>query len=197
MIALILVPEEYTYSGASAVILGANFINISMLMWIKNSSGLIDVDTFLDQMCLENLSMLDWKSKVNYFKMETQNSHRLSYLANILFYFGTLIAFAIINAAQLEYITRIGWMHAGIIFFSDFSILYYRSKLGDVLVNKYVFKSALMLFNRLVLCFQPEHWLAMQSVVFFVTASVVIAVKISNLLVREKDSFKQSTHYLY
>jgi len=197
LVALIALPDNYSYSGTSALILGVNFLNVSTIMWIKNSNALIDVDNFLEEMVFQDLTALDWKSKVNYFKSQTQNTNRLTYLANFLFYFGSLVAFAVVNAARMEFVDRVGWLHAGLIFFSDLAIIFYRNKQDAVFINKYTFKSGLMLLNRIIVCFEPVHWLAMQSIVFFITASVVIANKISNLMLRDKDSYKLSTLYLY
>lgn len=161
MISLVWIPDVYTYSGAAALLLGANFLSISKLLWIKNSANMVDVDCFLDQMILEDLSQLDWNSKVHYFKTETLNSNKFSYLFHVLIYFGTLVAFVVLNMQQMEDFGVIGGYHAGLVLFSDLSIFYFKSKHSDLIINRYSFKSSILLLNRLILCFQPLNWLAM------------------------------------
>jgi hypothetical protein len=148
-------------------------------------------------MVLQDLSALDWKSKAKYFKRESMNRNKCSYVFHLVFYLGSLIGYAILVASQMEAAERIGWAHAGQILLADIVIFYYFSKNKDLFLTRYFFKASLMLLVRIILCFRPIYWFSMQAIVFFLVMSIVMGNQIANIIIRENEAYKAETSYIY
>ena len=92
----------------------------------------------------------------------------------MIFYFVSMIGWGVVVGYFLESTKRLGLMHAIFLLLSDMVIIYYFSKKKDSIITQYFFKASLMLIIRLIVCFRPESWFAMQSFAFFIVNCIAV-----------------------